>query len=129
MDTIGAGLSTSHDEDCTMITKVSPSELVYIRYIILGHSDRNEHVTVIGLECLYGAHEDRQITDLHILFRDVSAHAKPLAPCYDDTTPFHLSNLLHTSHMTIPPATDTLSECFVPYWRISIQPSPASMTD
>lgn len=41
---------------------------------------------------------------------------------------YKVFNCLNRSQMTIPAVTDTFSECLVPYWGISMQPSLWSIT-
>ena len=50
-----------------------------------------------------------------------------LAP-YKETEDYKVFNCLNRSQMTIPAVTDTFSECLVPYWGISMQPSLWSIT-
>ena len=47
---------------------------------------------------------------------------------YKETENYNVLSCLNKSQMTMPAVTDTFSECLVPYWGISIQPSLWSIT-
>lgn len=49
-------------------------------------------------------------------------------PLRKEADAYKVFNCLNKSQMTIPAVTDTFSECLVPYWGISMQPSLWSIT-
>ena len=49
-------------------------------------------------------------------------------PARKEAEAYKVFNCLNRSQMTIPAVTDTFSECLVPYWGISMQPSLWSIT-